>query len=208
MNISSVLALLLVTAFSTASYAEIGWRDGAILHSKLPAPALTKSYVRLDVPHMRQRDNLCVPTSAAMVIKYFGENVDPVELKMLAENHKPKDQRNSTFTYWSDVNYALKKYGYKWQIRSYPKSNSGFRSGLRDIKRHLRKGRPVLIDVHQDEGHTFVVMGFNDEAEVVYVRDPNLSRKKSRILSYAVLKQNWHNHRFANNRSAFFAIPK
>ena len=188
--------------------AEIGWREGTVSHRKLPPPAITKTYVRLDVPHIRQKDFMCVPTSAAMVIGYFGERIDPASLKKLAESHKPRDKRNSTFTYWRDLDYALKRYGYRWKIKDYPKTDRGFSTGLNDIKKHLSKGRPVLIDVHQDEGHTFVVMGFNDETQVVYVRDPNLPKQRSRVFSYAALKQSWHNHRFAENRSAFFASPK
>ncbi len=208
MYFTIILSFVFLIFISPFANAEVGWREGAVSHRKLPPPGITESYVRLDVPHIRQGENLCVPTSAAMVVQYFGGRIDPVELKAIAEGHKPKSQRNSKFTYWRDANYALRKYGYRWKIRDYPKSSSGFKSGLRDIKASLRKGRPVLIDVHQDEGHTFVVMGFNDEAQVVYIRDPNLPGKQSRILSYAVLKENWHNHRFANNRSAFFAYPK
>ncbi len=143
-----------------------------------------------------------------MVVRYFGGDLDPVELKKVAEGHKPESRRNSKFTYWKDADYALRKYGYRWKIRVYPKTSSGFQSGLRDIKKSLKKGRPVLIDVHQDDGHTFVVMGFDENKEVVYIRDPNIPKRQSRVLSYAVLEQSWHNHRFANNRSAFFAYPK
>jgi len=38
----------------------------------------------LSISHIRQENNLCVPTSAAMVLKYFGENRSPRELKTLS----------------------------------------------------------------------------------------------------------------------------
>ncbi|MGB3179076.1 MAG: C39 family peptidase, partial [Albidovulum sp.] len=162
----------------------------------------------LDIPHIRQSTYLCVPTSAAMVLSYFGDKADPKQLKSLAEAYKPKNQRNRDFTYWRDMNHALKKLGYRWKIQDFPKTDTGFASGLNKIKRHLRRGMPVLIDVHQDAGHTFVVMGFDDARQVVFVRDPNLPRNRSRILSYAALRDSWHNHRFGPHRSAFFAYPK
>ncbi len=106
------------------------------------------------------------------------------------------------------MDVALRKMGYRWKIRSFPKTGSGFDSGLKQIKRHLGKGLPVLIEVHQDAGHTFVVMGFDDARQEIYVRDPNLPGRNSRVISYAVLRENWHNHRFGPSRSAFFAHPK
>jgi hypothetical protein len=204
----AVLSLLVVLSFSVPLHAEIGWREGAVAHKTLPPTAITKTYVRLNIPHLRQDDWMCVPTSAAMVISYFGETANPRQLKEIAENHKPEGKRNSSFTYWSDMKFALKKIGYRWKIRDYPRNKIGFDKGLRDMKRHLRNGLPVLIDVHQDEGHTFVVMGFDDIAKVVYVRDPNLPKQQSRVFSYSVLQENWHNHRFGPTRSAFFPFPK
>ncbi|WP_170359927.1 C39 family peptidase [Ruegeria arenilitoris] len=188
--------------------AEISWKYGAVSHNKLPPPQISKSLVRLDVPHIRQGLNLCVPTSAAMVMSYFGNAADPRELKALAEGYKPESRRNADFTYWRDMNHALQSLGYNWKIRDYPKTNSGFASGLKQIKRNLEKGLPVLIDVHQDAGHTFVLIGFDDAKQVVFVRDPNLPGNQSRIISYASLRENWHNHRFGHSRSAFFAYPK
>lgn len=44
-----------------------------------------------------------------------------------------------------------------------------------------------MIEVHLDSGHAFVVMGFKDQEQVIYRREPNLSRPKSQILGYAVL---------------------
>ncbi|MDU8927798.1 C39 family peptidase [Alisedimentitalea sp. MJ-SS2] len=199
--------LAIIAAFvvlTTAARAEIGWNNGAIAHRKLPPPEISRSFVRLDVPHMRQGRDLCVPTSAAMILRYFGEKHDPRALKALAENHKPIAQRNS-FTYWRDMDHALRQIGHRWKIRDFARTDAGFNQGLNALRKHLRQGLPAMIDVHQDEGHTFVVMGFDDTRQVVFVRDPNLPKSRSRILSYAQLKDSWHNHRFGPHRSAFFA---
>ena len=200
-------ACLLVLTVSAAS-AEIGWNQGVVNIARLPQPLVSPSVVYLDVPHISQGHRpWCVPTSASMVLRYFGKNVEPADLKHRAESHKPKRKRNRNFTYWADMRIALRSVGERWTIRDYPKTESGFRRGLNDIRRSLRRDRPVLIDVHLRGGHTFVVAGFNDEDNVIYIRDPLLTSRKARILTYANLRRDWHNHRFGNSRSAFFSSP-
>ena len=188
--------------------AEIGMREGVTPVRKLPPVQNTAHLVRLDVPQVSQgRDPICVPTSAAMILAYYGAHHDKWALKRLAESHKPKSKRNADFTYWADMQKGLRKLGSSWQIRSYPRSDAGFDRGLRDIRAALRKGRPVMIDVHLDVGHTFVVTGFDDAGGRVFIRDPLLTRSQMRVLSYATLRENWHNHRFGPDRSAFFTQP-
>jgi hypothetical protein len=185
--------------------AEIKYETGVVRHSNLPAPVVSDAVVRLDVPHIRQQPNLCVPTSSAMILKYFGETHDPVKLKGLAEEHKPASKRNATFTYWADMQRALQSLGKRWYVRRYPKTEAGLEIGLVDIKKSLRDGNPVMIDVHLGQGHTFVIMGYNERDELVYIRDPDLSASQSRVLSYRELLESWHNHKFGDSRSAFFS---
>ena len=200
-------ACLLLLAGCGAS-AGIGLTQGVVDIGKLPQPVVSPSTVYLDVPHMSQGHRpWCVPVSASMVLRYIGKDVEPADLKHRAVSHKPKYKRNRNFTYWADMNVALRSIGERWTIRDYPKTESGFRQGLNDIRRSLRRGRPVLIDVHLREGHTFVVAGFSDEEEAVYIRDPLLTSQRARILKYADLRSDWHNHRFGNSRSAFFSLP-
>ncbi|NOD75083.1 MULTISPECIES: C39 family peptidase [unclassified Ruegeria] len=208
-SLLTVSFLVTVLVFAPANvFAELSWRDGSVAHRSLPPPDMSKSYVRLDVPHIKQKPYLCVPTSAAMVIRYYGEKANPTQLKKLAEDHKPPNLRNVEFTYFVDLDHALRQFGYKWKIRSFPKTSAGFNSGLKQIKKHLSKGMPVLIDVHQDDGHTFVVTGFDDNRQVVFVRDPLLPKNRSRVFSYRELSYFWHDHRFGNSRTAVFTFPK
>ena len=185
--------------------AEMYMSTGSVSTGSIPAPVVSKNLVRLDVPHIRQPRYLCVPTSAAMILQYFGESYDPKLLKKYAENYKPASKRNATFTYWVDMEYAIRQIGKRWKIRNYPKTKAGFEKGISDIRKSLRNGNPVMIDVHLGGGHTFVVMGYDDYKQEVYIRDPNLAASRSRILPYSELLASWHNHRFSNSRSAFFS---
>lgn len=179
---------------------------GVVAHSRIPAPIVSDAVVRLDVPHIRQEPDLCVPTSSAMILRHFGEVHDPRALKRLAEEHKPASKRNTTFTYWQDMQHALRAIGKTWTTRKYPRTDAGLEQGLADIRRSLRAGNPVMIDVHLGRGHTFVVMGYDHPGQIVYIRDPALPQSQSRALSYRQLEGSWHNHAFdSTSRSAFFS---
>ncbi len=203
--LSCIVGIALVLGAQGQTSAEMFQHTGLVPHARIPAAVVADAIVRLDVPHMRQLPYLCVPTSSAMILRYFGEQHDPVVLKRLAEEHKPPEKRNSRFTYWVDMRHALRQKGKIWHIRDYAKTEGGYQQGLAEMKRSLRAGNPVMIDVHLDGGHTFVVMGYNDRENVAYIRDPNIAEAQSRILPYDELLRSWHNHRFANSRSVFYA---
>lgn len=199
--------LSLVCAVETASAQQnqgITFEDGVVAVKDLPKPTISDDLVLLNVPHIKQRPWHCVPTSAAMVIRYFGGNVGPDQLKKLAEAEKPIEERNVKFTLWNDLLPVMKTNSLDWKIKGYPKTIEGYENGLADLKASLRKDLPVLMDVHMGNGHTFVVIGFDDHQEKIYIRDPSLPGNQARVLTYDQIQRHWHNHRFGNNRSLFF----
>lgn len=202
-ELSAIVISVLVFS-STMAFAKMSHSDGIESVYSFPKPAIADNYVLLDVPHIRQEPNLCVPTSAAMILSYFGEDYGPELLKSYAEGYKPKSKRNANFTYWEDMNVALRKIKKNWKVRSYPDTKRGFESGMLAIKASLRKRKPVMIEVHLAEGHTFVVVGYDEVKNVIYIRDPGLAGNLVRVLSYDELQRSWNNHRFGKKRSAFF----
>ncbi len=201
-----VASLISFSAF--AAHAKIDLRQGLTALEDIPAPVKRSGKVFLDVPQVAQgKEPWCVPASVSMALAYYGQDISPARLKDLAEGHKHISQRNIWVTSWLDMKEGLRRIGAKWKIKHYPNTEAGFRKGLRDIKRSLRRGRPVLIDVDLLTGHTFVVTGYDDEKKAVYIRDPLLKDGRIRILSYWTLYQNWHNRALARTRSAFFTSP-
>lgn len=198
---------MIASLCASAARGELAPREGAIAAGRLPPAGKGAGYRRLDVPHIRQPPNLCVPTSAAMILAYFGQVMDPRRLKVMAEGHKSPSQRNADFTYWDDLDHALRQLGHRWTIRHYPRTEAGFRRGLRDLKRSLDRGRPVMIEIHQDVGHTLVVTGYHEASGIVFLADPFLPTGQSRVLGYDQLRENWHDHQFGPSRSAFFSRP-
>lgn len=201
-----ILFCLALTGLSAE--AQIPLRAGLTQPEDMPKPVNRSDMVFLDVPQVSQgRQPWCVTASVSMALAYYGQDVSPARLKQLAEEHKHPSLRNVWVTSWLDMQEGLERIGAHWKIKHYPNNATGFRKGLRDIKRSLRRGRPVLVDVDLSTGHTFVIVGFNDKEQVFYFRDPLLKDGRQRILSYGMLYKNWHNRAMARTRSAFFTRP-
>lgn len=186
--------------------AKIDLYQGLVQPEEVPEPIISSDLVILDVPQRSQlMEPWCVPASVSMVLAYYGRDLSPAQVKHMAEDFKHPAKRNVWVTSWLDMQEGLRRIGEKWEIRHYKKTKRGFSEGLREIKRSLRRGRPVLIDVDLLTGHTFVLVGYDDEKQIVYIRDPLLKDGRMRVLSYWTLYQDWHNRRLARTRSAFFS---
>ncbi len=206
LRILLTLACLFLAPLSVS--AKIDLYQGLTPAEDMPKPVKSRSKVFLDVPQVWQgKEPWCVPASVSMALAYYGQTFSPAQLKALAEGHKHPNRRNVWVTSWLDMDVGLKQIGANWKIRHYPNTNDGFASGLRDIKKSLRRGRPVLVDVDLLTGHTFVIVGFDDKEQVLYFRDPLLKDGRMRVLSYWSLRENWHNRAMARTRSAFFTRP-
>lgn len=206
--VRAFLILMLLSLAGVPAEAKIGLRQGLTQPEDVPRPVKRSDLVLLDVPQVAQgKQPWCVPASVSMALAYYGEDVSPARLKHLAESHKHESQRNVWVTSWLDMQKGLRRIGARWKIRHYRNTHAGFVDGMRDIKRSLRRGRPVLIDVDLLTGHTFVVIGFNDAEQVLYIRDPLLKDGRYRVLSYWTVREHWHNRALARTRSAFFTSP-
>ena len=203
----SVLLLCLIFC-GIPAFAKIDLYQGLVQPEEVPRPVQSASLVVLDVPQRSQlMEPWCVTASVSMVLAYYGRELSPAQIKHVAEDWNHPLKRNVWVTSWLDMQEGLRRIGEKWEIRHYEKTKRGFQKGLRDIKRSLRRGRPVLIDVDLLTGHTFVLVGYDDDKQIVYIRDPLLKDGRMRVLSYWTLYRDWHNRRLARTRSAFFSEP-
>ena len=179
---------------------------------EMPAPALSRQRVFLSVPHIRQERNLCVPTAAAMVLSYFGDAREPRELKVLSRGRAydpdaPFD--DFTRTWWRDLNTGLRTLGYRWHETLYPDDTAGFYEGLEAIRVSLQRELPVLVDVALYGSHTFLIVGYDDERETVFINDPNVPSPGLRILSYRQLESIWNGRSYdLHARPALFVERK
>jgi len=181
---------------SIAQNAVVNNRVGIITSQEdLPTPQISERAVFLNVPHMRQELNLCVPTSTSMVLKYFGDARSPRELKALSRGREydPNEPFSDfTITFFKDLLSGLRRIGYTWIETTYMNNDWGFRSGMKDIKANLIRGNPVLVDTSLFRGHTFVVAGFDEERRVLFVVDPNIGSPGIRAIPYEQFDAIWN----------------
>ena len=178
----------------------------------LPTPQISKRSVFLSVPHIRQEKNLCVPTSTAMVLEFFGDQRKPRELKALSRGrtYDPSEPFSDfTITLFRDMLSGLRQAGYYWFESTYTNNSRGFRSGMDDLKESLRNGNPVLVDTSLFTGHTFVLAGFDDEKGVLYVVDPNIAAPGLRAVPYEEFEKIWNSVGFSfDGRAAILTKRK
>ncbi len=166
--------------------------------------APVRSYARtvLAVPHLQQEPLLCVPTSAAMVMTFYGDPHPPRQLKSLAsgKTYDPAAPFNDfTITYYSDLIRAAHTLGYDWTQHSFADDDTGFEYGLTLIETELRAGHPVLVDATLPSGHTFVIRGFDLNSHQLFAVDPDEPAPGERILSFSEFKAVWNEHAYKNN---------
>jgi hypothetical protein len=166
----------------------------------------------LATPHMQQETLLCVPTSAAMILAYYGDPQSPHRLKVLAsggryDGHLPFN--DFSITLYRDIVKAVQTLGYSWMERSYPDTHAGFAEGLLQIESQIRNGHPVMVDVSEPEGHTFVVSGFDRTARRLLIVDPNRPSPGTLWLSYDDFESLWNEHSFGHSfRSLVTTQPR
>jgi hypothetical protein len=167
----------------------------------------------LKVPHLRQETLLCVPTSAAMVLAYYGDPQPPRRLKSLASgrNYDPQAPFSDySMTRFQDLIRAVESLGYAWTEKTYPDTPEGAEIGLREIETQLSMRRPVMVDVTLPAGgHTVVVEGFDPEARTLFIVDPDAPAPGRRAIGYDQFAAIWNEHAYGGQfRGLIVTRPK
>jgi hypothetical protein len=211
-------AVLLSAAFSLDLFGANLSSSGAGTPMPLPNATIVKTtsipneYIKLNLNHITQERNLCVPTCASMMLAKFGWNYPPRQLKLMTVN-KPYYGPRTPFSDFTTMKFvdlikALQaKAKINWHERLYSGTNQGFQAGLNDIKVSLRKGYPVMIGLDvTKEGHAVVVCGVDERNKRLIVNDPSLKSPGVKTLNYSDLQNTyWSNRTFKSTmRSAVF----
>lgn len=150
----------------------------------------------LDVPFASQETLLCVPTSASMVLAYYGDTQPPRKLKALAEG-RAYDQ-NQPFTDFSITSFnglvrGVERLGYAWRAESFPMTAEGFEVGMTVIRADLGEKHPPLVDISiKGVGHTLVVSGFDDQRRLLNFVDPAEPAPGRKVATYAQFEAAWN----------------
>jgi cell wall-associated NlpC family hydrolase len=125
----------------------------------------------------KYRHDICSPTSLAMVLEYWGENVKTAELAETV-----RDQKTEIFGHWPFNVAAAGRLG----VPGY----AAWLGGLGDLEVLIARGRPVVVSltfgagelanspIKKTRGHLVVVAGFTEKGDVI-VFDPAAPQKDS-----------------------------
>jgi hypothetical protein len=181
----------------------------------IPPPNQPGQSAWIPLHHQFQEHNLCVPTSASMILDYFGDPISPREIKELALNkpYNPSGKLTDfSITFFHDLITGLLRRGYTWQEKDYPVNQRGFADGVADIERSLDSGLPVMIDTSptsRGEGHTFVVAGYSVPDQLLLAIDPVRRSPGIRTVGLRELNTIWHSRAVGfNGRGAVFPQRK
>jgi len=177
-----------------------------------PKPIRSDSRTILAVQQQQQESLLCVPTSAAMVMTFYGDPHPPREIKSLAAG-RPYDPNalfsDFTITRYADAVRAARALGYTWTQRTFTDDDQGFQDGLALIETEVRVGHPVLVDASLPYGHTFVVRGFDMNAHQLFTIDPDRPSPGENTISFDEFQNLWNEHAYGNNiRAMIITQPK
>jgi hypothetical protein len=170
----------------------------------LPAQVRTTERTFLRVSHQRQDVNLCVPTSAAMILAYYGEEREPAYLKSLAT---PPE---STFagTYFKDMVNGVGKLGYSWRLECFSPDQEGFRAGVPKLKKAVFEGHPVMVGMYEPPiGHTVVMVGYDEASKELSFIDPYHDSPGLRTMDEDDFRIFWREN-IAQVRCAVFTAPR
>jgi hypothetical protein len=173
------------------------------VQARAEAEVRTAAKTLLNVPHRRQETLLCVPTSTAMVLAFYGDDQPPRRLKALASgvDYRP-DAPFSDFsiTLYRDMIRGLERIGYDWGERDFADTSAGFDEGIGFIEQELAAGRPVLVDVSLSQGgHTFVIRGFDHAARQLFIVDPSRYAPGRATVTYDQFATVWNEHAYGSN---------
>ena len=104
-------------------------------------PAVAGKSVCLKVPHISQGWNMCGVASATMATAFHGKTGDQYEVKRLCGSPMGDG------TDWMDLIAAAAKLGCRWELKTFPYDQAGFRDGCKRMVAWLDSGHPILLDI-------------------------------------------------------------
>jgi peptidase C39-like protein len=91
-----------------------------------------------------------------------------------------------------DLISGLHTLGYSWEEVHYADNVNGLWQGIEQIENSLDRGIPVLIDTSTGIGHTFVVAGYSQSEQSLYVVDASLPAPGVRTVTFGELENIWN----------------
>jgi ABC-type bacteriocin/lantibiotic exporter with double-glycine peptidase domain len=154
----------------------------------------------LDVPYVRQAPEGCGAACIAMVMRYWaraaqalaGPDADPATIQKLLYDPRAGGIKAPD----------MERYFLQNGFRAF-----AFRGRWEDLREHLAQGRPLIVCLREGGAlshslHYVVVVGLDDEQNVVLVNDP--AGRKLMKLDFSNFQRKWS----ATNGWTLLALPR
>jgi predicted double-glycine peptidase len=123
-----------------------------------------KAIKLLNVRPFQETSGFCGPASLKMVLAYYGVRKSERALARLAGATRSRGVEAPGLA------KAARRLGFTARIKD--------RATLADVKRHIKKGIPVIVDwFSKDDGHYSVVVGIT--GSTIYLQDPEIGRVRA-----------------------------
>lgn len=146
---------------------------GAMLCSNLSAvETLPTAFKLRKVPMVTQRENFCVPASAAMIAGYHGIKTDQDQIAQLSSEASISNEG----TYPSDMALAMQKLGFDGKTLIWEDEADFNAKVLPAIRHSLVETGPIYISFRPGAfgamGHGCVIIGYDDRREELFFHNP------------------------------------
>jgi len=138
--------------------------------------------VWLDVPFVRQEKNACGAASAAMVMRYWQQQMGRPAVADAKEIERVLYSPQERGIHAADLERYLKGQGYQ---------TFAFQGTWEDLREHLGKGRPLIVALKtgRDDLHYVVVAGLDWQQDLLLKNDP--AERKLLKQSRASFEKEW-----------------
>lgn len=170
---------------------------------KTPVIKSTKPYsseVKLNVPFEPNLGDTCFSSSFAMVMRYWGKNVNVHDVLKIVGRPPFSGYEHPELGHWMEKHYELK-------LKYLPYSK------IEDVKAFLNEGYPVVVhqtfSLQENSGHNRVVIGYDDKRSIFIVNDPSNLGPNYEI-PYDVFKKLWTRitlYESGPHNKAYLVIP-
>ncbi len=130
----------------------------------------------LNVPYIKQGEKYCGPASLAMVLQYYGQDVDQTELG--------QDIVGEDGVLTSDLSQKATERGFRSDVYSCP---------IETLFYYVSHDIPVIVRIVNNagtNGHFITVVGYDIESKTIYANDPGIY--KNTEISFSRFKNIWN----------------
>lgn len=155
-----------------------------LMHKKHSLPP--QASAQLPLRHQRCVTGFCSVTCASIVLDYTGLQIPPQTFHKMTGGSP----------FFIDLCRAASRLGRPWSEQHFANNPDGFTSGMNLIRTLLVAKRPVIVDLSSafetNGSHVYVVCGFSDEQNCVFILDPHFDAPGIRKLSYIEFSRVWN----------------